>query len=88
LIPGKVNLHYAGYWEPALDDFANYRFEWDVGLELVIWKGLALRADYHFAYEDLVVSGIQQDDGLMTFGLNYFFRSKRVNTRQFYRELL
>ncbi|AEI46718.1 DUF481 domain-containing protein [Runella slithyformis] len=64
-------LFYDFYWQPALSNARNYRWQTDVGLEFPIWKGLAVNLLYLYTYENMVVETIKQQDQLLTFGVSF-----------------
>ena len=76
LFEGSLRLYYNAYWQPSFDNNTNYRWQADIGFDFPVWKGLSLNALYIFTHENVVVSKIQQDDQLLTFGLSYNFKTK------------
>jgi Protein of unknown function, DUF481 len=67
----KFRILYNAYWQPAFSVVPNNRVQVDAGIEMTIWKGLSLNAQYIFNYEQVVVEKINQIDRILTFGLNY-----------------
>jgi Protein of unknown function, DUF481 len=76
LFESKMRLYYNAYWQPSFDDNTNYRWQADIGFDFPFWKGLSLNALYIFTHENVVISKIQQDDQILTFGLSYNFKTK------------
>ncbi len=73
----KLMLHYSSIFEPTFDDFGNSRVELDIGMDVKLWKALALSVEYQYNFEALVVSNVDQHDGILSVGLSYLFISKR-----------
>ncbi len=74
LLQNRIRLYYDGFWQPALSDKNNYRTQIDLGIEFPVWKGLSFNVFYTSLFENVVVSGIKQDDKILTFGLGYYLR--------------
>lgn len=75
LFEGNLRLYYTVYWQPGLEEVDNNRAQVDAGLELPVWKGLRLLAQYTMTYEQIVVAGIRQYDRIFTFGISYQFKN-------------
>ena len=71
LAGGKIRLYYDAYWQPAFSYAANYRTQYDIGVDLPVWKGLSLTALYTFTRENVVVSQVKTSDRLLTWGLSW-----------------
>lgn len=67
----KVRLYYDAYWQPAVERTDNYRTQFDVGLDVPVWKGLSLNGLYTYTRESVVPVTTKTDDGILTFGLSY-----------------
>lgn len=67
--PGR--LYYEAYVQPSWQQAYNFRWQAEAGLEIRIWRGLSLTANYLFTHENVVVRSVKSDDGLLTFGLAY-----------------
>ena len=55
---------------------ATTRTQFDVGIDFPVWKGLSVTALYSFTHEHVVVTNIQQEDKILTFGLGYNLKIK------------
>lgn len=75
LLEGHLRLYYDAYYQPAFSDASNYRWQYDVGLDFPVWRGLAFNLLYTFTYEQVVVTAIRPDDRLLTMGLAYNLRT-------------
>lgn len=71
LFEKHIRLYYDAYWQPAFNNGNDYRFEYDIGLDFPIWKGLSFNALYTYKHENVVVTKIKSDDTILTFGLAY-----------------
>lgn len=69
----RLRFFYNAFWQPAFEAIANNRVQVDAGVEMPIWKGLSVGAQYLYNYEQLVAEGIKQTDRMMTFGVGYQF---------------
>lgn len=67
----KVRLYYDAYWQPAVERTDNYRTQFDVGLDVPVWKGLAINALYTYTRESVVPVTTKADDRICTFGVSY-----------------
>jgi hypothetical protein len=67
----KLMLYYDAYWQPQLIRSKNFRYQANIGVDLQVWKGLNLNANYLLAFESVVVEKVLQRDGIFTFGLSY-----------------
>ncbi len=76
LFDKHIRLYYDAYWQPAFNNQNNYRTQFDIGADFPIWKGFFFNALYSFTHENVVVTNIQQDDKILTFGLTYNFKKK------------
>ncbi|MBN8821061.1 MULTISPECIES: DUF481 domain-containing protein [unclassified Spirosoma] len=76
LLDNHLRLYYDAYYQPAFSDAHNYRCQYDIGLDLPIWRGLAFNAIYTFTHENVVITKIQPDDKMLTVGLAYTLRSQ------------
>lgn len=71
-----LRFYYDAYWQPAFNNSNNFRTQLDAGLDFLVWKGLSFNALYTYAHENVVASGVKQDDTILTFGLAYFLKIK------------
>jgi len=70
----KLRFFYNAYWQPALETIPNNRVQVDGAVEMPIWKGLSVNAQYIFNYEQVVSEKIKPIDRMMTFGVSYQFK--------------
>lgn len=70
-LKNHLKFHYVGIWQVGIDKVSNQRLQAEFGCEFLIWKNLALQANYLFNFEELVAKGIQEIDQIATFGLTY-----------------
>ena len=75
-IDDKIKLNFSAYWQPGLDEVANYRFQSEINLDFKFWKGLALSIQYLLQYEQVTPKTIMTYDRLFTFGINYQYSRK------------
>ena len=75
LLNRHLRLYYDAYWQPALSNKNNYRTQFDIGIDLRVWKGLLLNVLYTFAHENVVIKNVKQQDKILTFGLGYGFKA-------------
>lgn len=78
LLQKKLRFYYDAYWQPDLGNKNNYRTQFDIGIDVPVWKGLSLNALYSYTHENVVMAGIRQDDKLLSFGLAYNFKSSTL----------
>jgi len=71
LLQNKVRLFYNAYWQPAFEPVPNNRVQIDAGIELPVWKGLSVNAQYIYIYEQVVAQKVKQTDRILTFGVSY-----------------
>ncbi len=71
LLNKHLRLYYEAFVQPSLESGNNFRWQTELGLEWPFWKGLSFTANYVFTHENIVVSNVKQDDGLLTFGIAY-----------------
>jgi hypothetical protein len=76
LLHHKLRLFYDAYWQPGFSNSSNYRTQYDVGVDLPVWKGLNFSALYTFTHENVVIQNIKQNDKVLTFGFSYNFKQK------------
>lgn len=74
LLGNHLRLYYDAFWQPAFSDGANYRWQFDVGFDFPIWRGLAFNALYTYTHENVVVTQVKADDKILTVGLSYNLR--------------
>ncbi|WP_020606869.1 DUF481 domain-containing protein [Spirosoma spitsbergense] len=74
LLDNHLRLYYDAFWQPAFSDGVNYRWQFDVGFDFPIWRGLAFNALYTYIHENVVVTHIRADDKILTAGLSYNIR--------------
>ncbi len=75
LMDKKVRLFYEAYWQPAFEDFDNYRILAEAGLQLPIWKGFSFRVIFTYLHENVVPQGVKEDDRILLFGFNYQYKT-------------
>lgn len=75
LFNNRLRIYYDAFWQPAFSRSSNYRTQMDAGLEFPLWKGLGFTALYTYTHENVVPLSTRTTDNILTFGLNYNFRS-------------
>jgi Protein of unknown function, DUF481 len=78
LLNKHLRFYYDAYWQSAFNNKDNYRTQLDLGIDFPVWKGLSFNALYTFTHENVVISNIKQEDRILTFGLAYNFKMKRL----------
>ena len=73
-LDNHLRLYYDAFWQPAFSRASNYRWQADVGLDLLVWRGLAFNAFYTYAHENVVVTKVRPNDQMLTFGFSYNWR--------------
>jgi hypothetical protein len=71
LLNRRIRLLYDAFWQPAFENRHNYRSQFDVGVDVPVWKGLYFNALYTYAHENVVVQQVLPNDRILTFGLGY-----------------
>jgi hypothetical protein len=71
-----LRLYYDAYWQPAFNNTNNYRTQFDLGLDFLLWKGLSFNTLYTYTHENVAATGVKTDDKILTFGLAYAFKIK------------
>ncbi|CCH00736.1 hypothetical protein FAES_2727 [Fibrella aestuarina BUZ 2] len=71
LLDGHLRIYYDAYYQPAFSDANNARWQYDVGVDFPVWRGLTVTLLYTATHEQLVVTAIRPDDRLLTMGLAY-----------------
>ncbi len=66
-----IKLYYDAYYQPSWTSRINYRSQFDLGIDMSIWKGLAFTILYTVTHENVVPIKIVQNDKILTFGLNF-----------------
>ncbi|GAA4411133.1 hypothetical protein GCM10023187_36530 [Nibrella viscosa] len=79
LLDNRLRLYYDAFWQPAFSDATNYRWQFDVGVDFPIWRGLNLNVAYTYTHENIVILKVRRDDKLLTVGLSYNLRKNRVH---------
>jgi hypothetical protein len=69
LFKKKMILKHEMYVQPSLEVGNNFRWRGDVTLEFPLWKHVNFNINYLRTYENIVISGQQQEDEFLTFGL-------------------
>ena len=69
LFEKKMIFNHESYFQPSLEEGANYRWQANFSLELPIWKFLNFKIDYLHTFESIVVVSQKQEDQFLTFGL-------------------
>ncbi len=72
----QIRLYYDAYWQPVWTNKNNYRTQFDLGIDLPIWKNFFFTALLAYSHENVVVTNVLQNDKLITFGLTYQSKSK------------
>lgn len=72
----KVTLFYKGYWQPAIQDRANYRYSIETGLVAQLVKAWSLQTKAVYSHENLVDFEVRSRDFIWTWGLIYSRKSK------------
>lgn len=70
----RLRFYYDAYWQPAFGKSANYRSQFDLGVDFPIWKGLSFNALYTYTHENVVVEKVRSDDRILTFGVGYIWK--------------
>jgi hypothetical protein len=70
LLKEKLIFLHETYIQPAIQDFGNYRWQSDLGLEFPIWKFIHFRVNYRHSFESIVISGQLEEDRFLTFGIS------------------
>jgi Protein of unknown function, DUF481 len=71
LFERRLRLYYDAFGQFAFDNSNNYRTQYDIGVDLPIWKGFSFNALYTFTHEQVVIQKIKPDDRILSFGLAY-----------------
>lgn len=71
LLKKKVRFSYEAFYQPAFAIAENYRTQLSFNLDVPIWKGLYLSANYNYTHENVVPLGTKEDDTILTFGIGY-----------------
>ncbi len=71
---GRLHLYYEAFYQPSFSAKINYRWQATVGVDVPVWRGLAVNALYTYSHENVVVTKIKQADALLTVGLAYTLR--------------
>jgi hypothetical protein len=79
LAKGKLRVYYDAFWMPALAEGDNHRTQVDAGLDLGLWRGLALSATYGRQFEGVTPLGVRNRDEWLLFGLLYRMDQKHFN---------
>ncbi|MFY0674061.1 MAG: DUF481 domain-containing protein [Bacteroidia bacterium] len=66
----RITLSHESYIQPSLNKSNNYRWQADLGLELMLTKRFNFKINYLSTYESIVIEGQKQNDRLLTFGLS------------------
>lgn len=75
---GRLRLYYDAYYQAAFSDARNHRWQYDIGFDFPIWRGLAFNALDTYARENVVIVKIQPDDKILTIDLSYILRKLHV----------
>lgn len=67
----RLRFYYDAFYQPALANACNYRWQADLGLDVPLWRGLAFTALYTYTHENVVVNPIRQDDSILTAGVSF-----------------
>ena len=74
LFDNHLRLYYDAYYQPAFSDATNYRWQYDIGFDFPVWRGLAFNALYTYTHENVVIAKIKPVDKILTVGLSYTLR--------------
>ncbi len=77
LLKQHLRFYYDAYWQPAFSNHNNYRTQLDIGLDLPVWKGFSFNTLFAYTHENVVATGIVENDKILTFGLAYNFKKNR-----------
>jgi hypothetical protein len=69
LLDKKLKLYYDGFYQPAISKSFNYRTQYDIGLDIPLWKGISFTSIYSQTRENVVSKSSSQIDENLTFGL-------------------
>lgn len=73
----KIKVNHNIYWQPGIDRVSNQRIHTEIGLDFMVWKNLSLSAQYIRVFEEVIVENIKQNDGILTFGINYQLKHRK-----------
>ena len=76
ILAKKMTFFYDTYVQPSYEKSDNFRWQTDIGIDCMIWKGLSFNVLYAFSHENIVSKNVKEDDSLLTFGLSY---SAKIN---------
>jgi hypothetical protein len=68
LFKKKLILKHENYFQPAIGESDNYRWQGDVTVELPLWQFLSFNVNYRHTFESLVIENQKQQDTFLTFG--------------------
>jgi hypothetical protein len=69
LFNDKVILFHESYVQPSLLEKENFRWRGELGMEFPVFKHLSFQVDYWHTFESLVITGQEQADRFLTFGV-------------------
>jgi Protein of unknown function, DUF481 len=76
LLKNRVRFYYDAYYQPAFNNNNNYRTQFDIGIDLPVWRGLNFTAFYTCTHENVVINKVKQDDKILTLGVSYNLKTK------------
>lgn len=74
LLNNRLRLYYDAYFQPAFSDTKNYRWQYDIGFDFPLWRGLSFNAMYTCTHENVVITNNKPGDKILTAGLSYALR--------------
>lgn len=76
ILDKRLRLYFDAFYQPAFKDKNNYRTQYDVGIDLPLWKGLSFNTLYNYTYERVAIKKIKQTDRILSIG---FAWNKKIN---------
>lgn len=67
----RLTLHYEGYLQPSVQDAADFRWQAEAGLDVLLGKGFSFTGNFVYTYEGIVALPALNRDQILTFGLAY-----------------
>ena len=71
ILENKLTVFYDAFWQPHLLRSKNFRYQVNIGMDLPVWKGLNMNANYLLGFENVVAEKVLQKDSIFSFGLSY-----------------
>ncbi|MEM8894210.1 MAG: DUF481 domain-containing protein [Bacteroidota bacterium] len=70
LFDEKMIFRHESFFQPSLESGNNFRWQFDVGLELPIKKSISFKISYLQTHESIVIEDQDREDRFLTFGLS------------------